>query len=314
MKYRIFHNTIYEYSASAESCHNLVRLHPRLIHSSPHAPREVLASHSAIRNPQSAFVQSCLDMQLTIDPVPASLHSYDDYFGNRVHSFAIYQPHLILTIIAESQVSIEPRPQLDLAATIGWQETAEWLRSVSSPSAVEALEYVFDSPYIRTSDLLGGFAAEHFPPGRPLGEAALALTAAIYRDFHYDPKATTIDTSVEDVLDKRRGVCQDFAHLAIACLRSLGLACRYVSGYLRTDPQPGQPRLIGADASHAWISVYSPEVGWIDLDPTNGCVVSDRHITLGWGRDFHDVSPVKGSVLGGGESTLRVAVDVAPIE
>ena len=253
-------------------------------------------------------------MQLTVDPAPASLHSYDDYFGNRVHSFAIYQPHLTLTIIAESQVSIEPRPELDLTATIGWQETAEWLQSDTSPAAVEALEYVFDSPYIRTSDLLGGFAAAHFPSGRPLGEAALALTEAIHREFHYDPKATTIDTSIEDVLDKRRGVCQDFAHLAIACLRSLGLACRYVSGYLRTDPQPGRPRLIGADASHAWVSVYSPEVGWIDLDPTNGCVVSDRHITLGWGRDFHDVSPVKGSVLGGGESTLRVAVDVAPIE
>jgi transglutaminase-like putative cysteine protease len=200
-----------------------------------------------------------------------------------------------------------------LVATLPWQETAEWLRSDTSPAAVEALEFIFDSPYIRTSDMLGRFAVAHFPSGRPLGEAALALTQAIHREFKYDPKATTIDTSVEEVLERRRGVCQDFAHLAIACLRSLGLACRYVSGYLRTDPQPGQPRLMGADASHAWISVYSPDAGWIDLDPTNGCVVSDRHITLGWGRDFHDVSPVKGSVLGGGESTLRVAVDVEPL-
>lgn len=136
----------------------------------------------------------------------------------------------------------------------------------------------------------------------------------MHKDFAYDPAATTIDTPMEEVLERRRGVCQDFAHLQIGCLKSLGLAARYVSGYLRTDSQPGQTRLEGADASHAWISVYCPQNGWIDFDPTNGCLVGDRHITLGWGRDFHDVSPIKGVVLGGGGSTLRVGVEVKAIE
>jgi transglutaminase-like putative cysteine protease len=291
MKYRIVHTTAYEYSDSAEACQNLLRLRPRNL------PR-----------------QQCHETQLSIEPPPDRLHEYDDYFGNHATSFALYGAHRALSITAVSIISLEhSRDAARIDKTPPWEAVRDVLRSDRSPQVVAALDYRFDSPYVRTSPDLQALAADHFTGGRPLAEAVLSLTRAIHRDFQYDQKATTIDTRIEDVLHKKRGVCQDFAHVAIGCVRSLGLACRYVSGYLRTDPQPGKPRLEGADASHAWISVFCPNSGWIDFDPTNGCRTSDRHITIGWGRDFHDVSPVKGVVLGGGESTLRVAVDVLPI-
>jgi len=177
-------------------------------------------------------------------------------------------------------------------------------------ATVDALQHVFNSQYIRSGDSLRAYALLSFADDRPVLEGAFDLTRRIHEDFTYDPAATTIDTSVADVLERRRGVCQDFAHLQIACLRSLGLAARYVSGYLRTEAPPGQSQLQGADASHAWVSVYCPQNGWTGFDPTNGCPVTDGHIVLGWGRDFQDVSPVKGVVLGGVGSTLRVAVHV----
>ncbi len=286
MKYHIEHVTTYHYSGGAEACQNIARLQPR----------EMPGQHSGITT-------------LQIEPVPLSLHSYLDYFGNRVHSFALYEPHNKMTIKAVSDVTLDRAPG-ELLPSPPWNEVRKQLRSDRSFDLVEALDFVFASPYIHLTPAVRDFAAKYFPLGKPLIAAALDLTQTIYRDFKYDPKATTVDTSVDTVLEKRRGVCQDFAHLQIACLRSLGLACRYVSGYLRTDPQPGKPRLIGADASHAWVSVFCPTNGWTDLDPTNGCQISDRHITIGWGRDFHDVSPVKGVVLGGGDSVLSVAVDV----
>jgi transglutaminase-like putative cysteine protease len=291
MMYRIAHTTSYEYMDNAESCTNIVRLQPRDLPS-----------------------QRCHEMQLAIDPAPDRIHEYRDYFGNYVHSFAVYEPHRQFSIRAESVVAYTGIAAVSMAQTPPWNSVRETLQTDRSPSIVGAIEHRFDSPYVRSSAELRELAADHFEPHRPLGEAALSLTKAIYRDFEYDPKATTIDTRLEDVLEKRRGVCQDFAHVLIGCLRSLGLAARYVSGYLRTDPQPGKPRLQGADASHAWVSVFCPKNGWLDFDPTNGCRTSDRHITIGWGRDFHDVSPVKGVVLGGGESSLRVSVDVLPVE
>jgi transglutaminase-like putative cysteine protease len=291
MMYRIVHTTSYAYTDVAETCHNLVRLQPR----------DLPAQH-------------CRAIELKIDPAPDRLHQYVDYFGNHVHSFAIYQPHREMRITAQSLVTSTPREMPPVGSTPPWNLVRDVLRTDRAPEIASAIEHRFDSPYIRRSTALRGMAATHFPNHRPLGEAALSLTRAIHRDFKYDPKATTIDTSLHDVLERRRGVCQDFAHLMIGCLRSLGLACRYVSGYLRTDPQPGRPRLQGADASHAWVSVFAPSVGWLDFDPTNGCRPSDRHITVGWGRDFHDLSPVKGSVLGGGQSTLKVEVDVLALE
>jgi transglutaminase-like putative cysteine protease len=287
--YSVVHNTTYEYADSAEACHNVVRLHPRtLLH------------------------QRCREMRLRIEPVPDKLHSYLDYFGNRVHSFAVYQPHAVLSITAESIVELAPREQ-ELAPAPAWNDVADQLRTDRSEIVVAALDYVFASPYVAIGPRLRAFAQPHFAVGRSLCDAAYELTRAIHRDFKYDKKVTTVGTPVLEVLENRHGVCQDFAHLQIACLRSLGLAARYVSGYLRTDPQPGKPRLMGADASHAWVSVFCPANGWVDYDPTNGCLAGDRHVTLGWGRDFHDVSPVKGVVLGGGASQLRVAVDVLPV-
>jgi transglutaminase-like putative cysteine protease len=291
MMYRIAHTTTYEYADNAEACNNIVRLQPR-----------------------DLPTQRCHEMQLSIEPAPDRIHGYRDYFGNHVHSFAVYEAHRQFSIRAESIVTYTASETTSLEETPPWKAVRDTLQTDRSPAIVAAIEHRFDSPYVRASAALRELAIEHFSENRPLGDAVLSLTKFIQRNFKYDPKSTTIDTQLEDVLEKRRGVCQDFAHLLIGCLRSLGLASRYVSGYLRTDPQPGKPRLLGADASHAWVSVFCPNSGWLDFDPTNGCRTSDRHITIGWGRDFHDVSPVKGVVLGGGESSLNVSVDVLPVE
>ncbi len=290
MKYRVRHRTEYLYATPADACHNVLRLTPRTFDG-----------------------QTCLEHRLEVDPAPTTLHDYPDYFGNQVRSFAIYAPHAQLTIASESLVEVARTEAAALDDSEPWEEAARLLRTTNDAATVDALEYIFDSPYIRVSERLREMAASHFEDKAPILSAAFALTRMIYEEFQFDSTATTIDTSTEDVLDRRRGVCQDFAHLQIGCLRSLGLACRYVSGYLRTDPAPGHARLEGADASHAWVSVYSPRQGWVDFDPTNGCLADERHITIGWGRDFHDISPVKGVVLGGGKSQLQVAVDVLPI-
>jgi transglutaminase-like putative cysteine protease len=183
-----------------------------------------------------------------------------------------------------------------------------------SPASLEAYQFVFESPRIRPNPEFAAYARGSFAPGRLFTEALLDLTARIHKDFRFDPKATNVRTPAEAVLRKRRGVCQDFAHLQIACLRSLNLAARYVSGYLRTYPPPGRPRLIGADASHAWVSAYCPGTGWLDVDPTNNLVPSRSHVTLAWGRDYGDVSPLRGLILGGRDHTLKVAVDMEPLD
>lgn len=290
--YRISHTTSYQYAVSAEACRNLVRLHPRTL---PH--------------------QACEQIDLRIDPTPTSVSGYVDYFGNRVLSFAIYEPHLKLTVTAESTVVVRRNAAVaEPDRSPPWESVRGGLRTEPTPELVDALDFAFASPYVPVGGSFRDFAKTFFTPGRPLLEAALAMTVAIHRDFRYDPQVTTINTPVAEVLAKRHGVCQDFAHLQLACFRSLGLACRYVSGYLRTDSPPGVERLVGADATHAWVSVYCPASGWVDLDPTNGCLAGERHITLGWGRDFHDVSPLKGVVLGGGKPVLNVAVDVTRTE
>jgi transglutaminase-like putative cysteine protease len=194
-----------------------------------------------------------------------------------------------------------------------WEAVRDQLAVDRSPAVLEAYQYVFDSPHVPTSSDLAAFAAISFTPGRPWLEALLDLTRRIYTEFKYDKTATNIRTPPGEVLRLRRGVCQDFAHLQIGCLRSLGLAARYVSGYLVTSPPPGQPRLVGADASHAWLSAYSPEQGWVDVDPTNDLIPSLKHVSLAWGRDYSDVSPIKGVYIGGGHNGMTVAVDVMPL-
>jgi transglutaminase-like putative cysteine protease len=195
-----------------------------------------------------------------------------------------------------------------------WEEVVRTVSSGLSPEVLEAYEFVFESPRIRPSREFAAYALQSFTSRRRLPEALLDLTARIHADFRFDSKATNVRTTPKEVFQKRRGVCQDFAQLQIACLRSIHLPARYVSGYLRTFPPAGQPRLVGADASHAWVSVYCPGAGWLDVDPTNNVVPSDGHVTLGWGRDYGDISPVRGMILGGRDHTLQVGVDMEPLD
>jgi len=194
-----------------------------------------------------------------------------------------------------------------------WESVRDGLQHARRADSVEAYSYTFDSPHARASRALAAYAAPSFPPGRPFLDAVMDLTRRIHDEFVYDPRATTIATPLSQVLEARRGVCQDFAHLQIGCLRALGLPCRYVSGYLLTRPPAGKPRLQGADASHAWVSVHLPDFGWVDFDPTNGLMPGEQHVTIACGRDFADVTPVRGVILGGGPHELTVEVDVSPI-
>ncbi|HVS35113.1 MAG TPA: transglutaminase family protein [Gemmataceae bacterium] len=288
MKYTVRHTTTYRYSKPVSLGHNIVHLAPR-----------------------STNRQKCFRSEIEVKPVPALIREETDYFGNRATYFAIEEPHDLLMVKALSSVEVAPTATPDPATTPAWESVCTILVDGRSPEGLEARQFVFDSPYVRASAELAGYAAPSFPPGRPLLAAALDLMRRIHADFRYDPRATTLTTPLPEVMSHKRGVCQDFAHLQIGCLRSLRLAARYVSGYLRTTPPPGRPRLIGADASHAWLSVWCPGCGWLDLDPTNSQAPSEGHILVAWGRDYDDVSPIKGVNLGGGRHSMTVEVDVA---
>ena len=297
MLYRVTHSNTYRYTEPVSLCHNLLHLAAR------DTPRQSSHHH-----------------QLLIQPVPAVSTHRTDYFGNPESYFTIQEPHPLLTMTAVNLVRIRPlTPSPLTSAEKGrggppWEEVPALLARPNMPEDLEACQFLFDSTYVRRNRELADYARPSFPRGRPVAEAVLDLTRRIHTDFHYDKTATTTTTPVLDVLHHRHGVCQDFAHLQIGCLRSLGLAARYVSGYLQTSPPPGQPRLIGADASHAWLSCYCPGSGWLDVDPTNNLVPAERHIVLAWGRDYDDVSPIKGVILGGGRQEVTVAVDVTLIE
>ncbi|MEW6281354.1 MAG: transglutaminase family protein [Candidatus Eremiobacterota bacterium] len=281
MRYRVRHRTQYRYSEPVSLGHNQVICQPR-----PH-PRQV-----------------CTDALLEIEPVPAVSSRRRDYFGNYVTFFAVQERHQELSVTLRFQAEVTaPDPVADSPP---WEEAAV-------RGDLEAHQYLFDSHYVQCDDDLAAYARLSLTPGRPLVEAVSDLTHRIHTDFRFDPKATDVTTPLRQVLEKRRGVCQDFAHLEIGMLRSVGLAARYISGYVLTVPPPGQPRLIGADASHAWISVFCPPLGWLDFDPTNDSQPSDQHVTVAWGRDYDDVSPVKGVVLGGGRQSVSVGVDVLPL-
>ena len=291
MRYRIAHRTEYAYGKTASLCHNEARLLPRDL---PH--------------------QRCLGSEVAIEPVPAAYREREDFFGNRVSYFAIQQPHDRLTVTVTSEVRVEANPaQLDFSSDLPWERVRERLRAGTDPAALEARTYVLDSPLVTAGAELADYAAPSFPPGRPLLAAVHDLMQRIHGEFTYDPDFTTVATPLAKVLAHRRGVCQDFAQLAIGCLRTMGLAARYDSGYIETDPPPGGARLTGADASHAWFSVYMPDGDWRGFDPTNNQVPMERHILTAWGRDFSDVTPLKGVIFGGGKHRLKVAVDVQRI-
>lgn len=256
----------------------------------------------------------CLSHELSISPAPATRSERVDYFGNRLTIFTVQEPHKTLVVEARSEVALGDEAPVWPEISTSWEEVARGLTHDHSDAGLEAYQFVFGSPRIRPSPEFAAYAAHSFTSGRPLMEALLNLTARIHTDFRFDSKATTVATTAEEAFKQRRGVCQDFAHIQIACLRSLNLPARYVSGYLRTYPPPGRPRLVGADASHAWVSVFCPGAGWLDVDPTNDLVPSRSHVTLAWGRDYGDVSPLRGLILGGRDHTLKVAVDMEPIE
>jgi len=273
-----------------------------------------MGNHVACLKPRSILRHTLKQSNLTIKPSPASITERVDYFGNHLCYFTVEEPHDELIVEARSEVVMEDRAVPSLSHTPAWEEVVAALPRYQYPDVLEAYQFRFESPRIRLKPEFAAYALQSFTPGRPLHDALLDLIARMHADFRFDSKVTTVRTPVEEVFQKRRGVCQDFAHVQIACLRSINLAARYVSGYLRTLPPPGQPRLVGADASHAWVSCYCPGLGWLDVDPTNNVVPSDGHVTLAWGRDFGDVSPLHGLILGGGVHTLKVAVDLEAVE
>lgn len=288
MNYRVIHTTEYEYSGLVGLCHNEARLKPRSL---PH--------------------QTCINSYITISPQPVDFHEREDFFGNTVSYFSIQQPHERLRITCRSEVSISAeRNIISDNANVPWETVVERLQMDRSPDTLDALQYCMDSPMVESNAELADYAQQSFQPGVPILQAVQELMQRIFSDFTYDPEFSNIATPLTEVLEHRRGVCQDFAHLAIACIRSRGLAARYVSGYIETIPPEGKEKLVGADASHAWFSVYLPDVGWVDFDPTNNQMPMDRHITVAWGRDFNDVSPLKGIAFGGGSHKLDVSVDV----
>ncbi|WP_163650149.1 transglutaminase family protein [Modicisalibacter sp. 'Wilcox'] len=289
MIYRLRHTTRYTYSAPVTLCHNEARM----------LPRELPWQH-------------CEASQVAIEPRPAACSERRDFFGNRVLYFAIQDIHSGLEVTVRTRLETLPRPAPSMTAAGDWQADREAQAHGVDGGCLAARQFRLDSPFIRRHSRLAAYAEPSFPPGRSLLDAVLDLNRRIHADFTYDAAFTTLATPLMDVLDERRGVCQDFAHLAIGCLRSLGLAARYVSGYLETLPPPGQARLVGADASHAWLAVFLPGWGWLEIDPTNGSVPGEQHIVVGWGRDYADVPPLSGVMSGGGEHTLDVAVDVIP--
>lgn len=285
MRYLATHITRYTYESPVAVCHNEIRLAPR-----PHPHQKVLSS------------------RIAVDPNPEVFTGRTDYYGNHVDHFSVLETHTSLTVTATSVVDVVKPMVVDPRLTPPWEDVRDHLRSYADPHALAALEFSCDSPFVTTEMPFADYAREAFQPRRPILESALELCARIHKEFKYLPKSTTIDTPVAEIFEKRKGVCQDFAHFMIAALRSLGLGARYVSGYLRSGAN-----FTGAEASHAWLSIFLPPAGWIDLDPTNNVLPGEGHVTVAWGRDYGDVTPVKGVALGGGEHEIEVEVRVKPM-
>jgi len=288
--YRIEHETRYVHASGVSTSQHVAYLTPRTL------PRQSVRWH-----------------ELVIEPAPASRAQRVDYFGNAVDQFTILTPYDEMCVVGRSVVAVSatgPPPTIGAAAP--WEAVRDELFYHRGAPYEDAAEFSYPSPYIVTAPELAEFARGSFAPRRPLVAAAVDLMHRIHAEFIFDSGSTTIATPVTRVLADRRGVCQDFAHLMIACVRSLGLASRYVSGYLLTRPPEGKEKLVGSDASHAWVSVFAGELGWVDFDPTNNAIPGVEHITFAWGRDYGDVSPINGFIVGGGAHQVSVAVDVSP--
>lgn len=292
MKYKIKHSTTYQYADYVSLCQNQARLTPTTNHK-----------------------QICHSSYIDILPPTTYLEEYTDYFNNKVTVFEISKQHKKLTVTRISEVELLPTPNIDLSSIyMPWEKVRDQLAKPNSKTLLKAAEFVLPSEYTPLEKEISTYATTSFPPNRNIIEGCKDLMARIFHEFKYDPGFTTISTPLSVVFAQKRGVCQDFSHFALACLRSIGLAGRYVSGYIETFPAEGEIKLEGADATHAWFAIFVPNYGWVDFDPTNNVLPSDQHITLAVGRDFSDVTPLKGIVFGGGSQVLDVAVDMIRLE
>ncbi|MEM6832931.1 MAG: transglutaminase family protein [Pseudomonadota bacterium] len=290
-RFDVHHKTTYNYTQSVSLSQHFMHLTPRS------TPGQLVETSS-----------------ITTWPEAATWREAKDFFGNKTTLASLDEEHLQTVIEMRSRVTVQPIAVPDPENTPIWTDIIQQLSEMSSEDCLRIRQYCYRSPKIRFNREVLALAQSFFPPETPILVGAMKLMDHIHKSFTYDGEATEVDTPIEDVLRLRRGVCQDFAHLQIAGLRSLGLPARYVSGYLMTHPAEGEMKLQGADASHAWVSVWVGEYGWVDLDPTNNLIVDDEHITLAWGRDYADVSPINGVTFGGGDHSVRVEVDVVPLE
>ncbi|MGH1484960.1 MAG: transglutaminase family protein [Cellvibrionaceae bacterium] len=296
MKYRVRHLTQFDYEQKVSACYNRAHLLPR----------------------ETPF-QAANNSRIVIYPTPATGNRRIDYFGNRLYHFSIQEPHDTLSIQVTTEITLK-QDRLDFGEQLGYGNTCAQVQDLlNNPNGnVETLyarEFLLNSPMINANESLKQYAVDCFSPDKPFLSAVMDLTHKIFEEFDFDPNVTNIATPLEEVLLHKHGVCQDFAHLAIGCLRSMGYAARYISGYLETLPPPGQEKLVGADASHAWFSVYSPGEGWFEFDPTNDSIPMYQHLVTAWGRDYSDVSPLRGVIFGGGQTqSLNVSVDVERFE
>lgn len=292
MRFRVKHITEYQYAARVTRCYNVANVIPR-----------------------NTERQRCISNRVTLSPTPSDSQTRTDYFGNSTFHFEIQKPHTKLTITALSEIEVSGNDhdlKLDLGVT--FEEALEYLR-YDSPEGIEAREYLLSSPMIECSDVLAEYARPSFDPKRSLKSCVGDLTKRIFTEFDYDPQFSTIATPLSEVLKHKKGVCQDFAHFQIGCLRSIGIPAKYVSGYIETLPLPGEEKLVGVDATHAWIAFFCPGEGWIEFDPTNDKLAGNQHIITAFGRDYYDVTPLRGVLFGGGSSPiLSVSVDVSRIE
>lgn len=289
VRFSVTHRTTYRYDAPVSLGYSEARLRPRV-----------------------TGYQRCERSSVSIAPTVDDRTDWRDFFGNAVTYFSIERPHSELEVVATSVVDVDAAPVPPPGPA--WEDARAQVDAATTAETIDAWQYTIPSPLVGVLDEIADYAAPSFPPGRPIVEATLDLVSRIHADFEYDPTATDLATPLDEVMRLRRGVCQDFAHVGIAALRSLSLPARYVSGYLETDPPPGQVRLMGVDQSHAWFSIGVPGLGWIEVDPTNDQLRDQRYVTVGWGRDFSDVSPVKGVLFSGGSGQqLHVGVDVVRI-
>lgn len=295
--YHVQHETRYDYGSAVSLSQQQLHLSPRVLD-----------------------WQKIEEQRIDIEPPPTWRRDGQDAFGNPVTWIAFHAPHAALVIRSAMTIAIAPHLPKEIEKSLPWEVVRDRLAydaaAAPQPEDLDATRFLFESPHVRIKHELAAYAADCFPPKTPILVGTQALMAKIFKEFTFDPEATTVSTPVMEVLENKRGVCQDFAHLMIACLRALGLSARYVSGYLLTRPPPGKPRLIGADASHAWVSVYAPgsAYDWVDFDPTNNLLPDTEHITVAIGRDFSDISPLRGIILGGGGTEPEVAVTVVPLD